>query len=127
MGIQVVWDNEARKIIRWDIQGVWRSPEIYPAMRKSFQMADSFDREFAIDVIVNFLEAAAAPLDFIGPFTEAVITRIDRNYIIVLVGANDFEQTAAETLKKIYDFGHEVLFADSVDAARALIQQQRGS
>lgn len=100
MGIQVVWDDEAQTIIRWDFDEKWSWDDFHAAFRVSLEMGKGISHR--LDVIPNSTKAPQMPL---GALSE--LRRLDSQMpatvkLIVVAGTSPFVRSMIELFGKIY-------------------------
>lgn len=118
MGINVVWDDEAHTIIRYDFVGDWQYVDFVAAVAISDDMMSGVSYE--VDFIANFV---AGPLPSIRDFARIASTRETSPPnlgLIVVVGAGEFAQLMMEIFGRFHrKLKQQMILVGSLDEARA--------
>lgn len=123
MGINVVWDNPEKTIVRADIVGRWGITDLNIALKRGLDMIDSLEND--VDVIVNALQGDPPPLNLMSVLQKAVTEPTQRRYHVFVVGAHITTRVAMETLEKIHHFENKAAFVLTLAEARQLIAEER--
>jgi hypothetical protein len=128
MPIEIVWDNDERSILRYDVSGKWNWDELFQARDKVFAQMDSASAE-RIDAIINFVGGLSVPNDALGQIQKLREDPHAKAGLTVMVGTNMFLRTLLSTATKVYNAatGHtvEFMYAKSLEEARQFIAQDR--
>lgn len=123
MGIDVLWDDSERTILRYDFEPEWTWVEFWEAIDESNAMMLSVP--YTVDFIGNF---SNGKLPSIGSFRILKRSREvspDNLGLIVLVGMNDFIRVLLEVFTKIYPaLGARMVAVHTLEEARALLAER---
>jgi len=127
MGIDVIWDNEAKTIIRYVYDGRWTWEDFDKARALAVQLEDTVPHQ--VDAIVDVQKSSVLPTGTITRAREVGGTAPVLNPkegISVIVGAGAFVRSIYDVLRKVYPElirRRGLFFAKSLDEARAIIAQ----
>ncbi|MCU0481846.1 MAG: hypothetical protein MUE54_11660 [Anaerolineae bacterium] len=122
MPIELLWDNDHRSILRYDIGGAWAWEELHVAREKVFVMMDEAPSH-KIGTIIHFVEGK---IGIPGDVTKHLSRFGDKSHpkaaLTVIVGAGmmmklafgGFQSAFRVTTGKKVDFD----YADTLDQAR---------
>ena len=124
MAIDTRWDNKKKSIILLEFESEWSWDDLEAAVQKADGLIGSV--EHFVDLIID-LEGAAIPRDVLTGAKNLLASGEARpnEGARVVVGANGALRTIYQTLQKTLNNdvnGREVLFADSLPDARAIIR-----
>ena len=124
MGIEVVWDNEEKTIIRYDYGSAWTWEDYWAASQSAREMLKTVAYE--VDIIANFEAGMRPPLSAISHFKQSLDTTPENLGVVVVAGRDDLLKALVSIFNKIYDqFRLTVLIASSLDEARAILAERR--
>lgn len=130
MAILTVWDNRKQQAVRVEFESEWTWDDLEQAITTADQFIASVSHE--VDIIID-LEGSSLPKDFMNGAKkllgtdDAHIARANEGRRIV-IGANQVLRSAYQTIQKTFADrleGREVLFADSLPQARAILHSLR--
>ena len=125
MAILTRWDNKGKTIILLEFESEWSWEDLEGAVSKSDRLIGSVPH--MVDLIID-VGGAAFPLSEILSKSRALLAAGDarpNEGVRVVVGANGIMRTAYQTYHSTFQSavqGREVLFADSLLDARAIIR-----
>ena len=124
MAIVTRWDNKKKTIILLEFESEWTWDELEDAVQRADNLIGSVEN--FVDLIID-LEGAAIPRDILTGAKNLLASGEARpnEGARVVVGANGALRTIYQTLQKTLNNdvnGREVLFADSLTDARAIIR-----
>ena len=121
-----VWDNDAKTIIRMEVSGRWTWDEMYAASTAGYAMLDSVNH--VVYPIIDFSASLGMPPNAITHARNMMGKQHPRTGMTVFVGANTLFVSLWRVFIRLYAlFSREqdFTFANSLDAARDLIAQNR--
>ncbi len=123
MGIQVVWDDEAKTIVRYTFGGSWAWDDFFAAVQTARQMIDSVPG--AVGVIMETdTERTQYPPNMLTNLRKALGSKHPRTKIIVVVAKNQFLQVMLSILTQIAGVsGKAIRVAHDLPEARKLTQE----
>jgi hypothetical protein len=126
MSVQVFWDNDEKTIIRQLYEGVIRLEDYYATIDKVSEMIRSVD--YTVHTIYQRERVTAQPSTMISVLRYGH-RRLPPNLgINVIIGANQVTRVIVNIGKSIApNLAKNVCFADTVEEAHTLIQQQAKS
>ena len=127
MPVQVLWDNDDRTTLRYDVQGHWTWNEFYENFAHARAMMQTVPH--TVDFIVN-------PVDFRsrGYMPSGMISRVVQLYrnippntgVTVIVGGGDFFRIINNVSRGFYPrIAARYRFTDTLDEARAVLIKLR--
>ena len=122
MGIQVVWDDEGRSIIRWEFQATWDWDDFQRACDRSLEMARSVD--YRIDVISYTSDTEKLPPGTLTHFKRVYDEHPENTHLIVITGGNVFVNSAIKMASRVYRIP-SWRTAKTLEEARDTITQDR--
>lgn len=130
MAIELYWDDDARTTMLMEIEGAWTWDEMYETAQKIKKVTDNATHEIA--AILDVSRGATVPG---GSIFNPQTLQHGRNMLkmgeggtgpLIIVGANSFIRTIYNALYRLDKKAlSHVQFADTVEAARALLAAQR--
>lgn len=127
MGIVTLWDDAAQTRVRVEFESEWTWTELESAI----EVTDSFiaSVEHVVDIIID-VEGSSLPKDFMNAAKNLLANPEARSNEgrRIVVGAGKVIRTAYQTLQKTFGSklqGREVLFADDLAQARAILHSLR--
>jgi hypothetical protein len=129
VNISVVWDNEAKTILRYIYGKDWNWADFHNAAKEAYQMLDTVDHK--ANVIMDFQNAQLVPQGAITNVQRAFSTRRHPNInmtIIVGASANNFLQAIAgigRTLTRSSSNDWQLSFVATLPEAYALLDKQQ--
>jgi hypothetical protein len=129
MGVTAVWDDREKTVIRLDIDGRWTVGDLQTA--GDAIQAMNIDNHDPISMIIDFKGSNLVP-DQIVEYAACIATphspRLRRLNIIVLVRAGKVIRALYWAFLKTYGgsgvLSERVLFADTLEEARAILSRQ---
>lgn len=124
MAIVTRWDNKKKSIVLLEFESEWSWNELEEAVQKADSLIGSV--EHFVDLIID-LEGTSIPKDIVNAAKTLLASGSARpnEGARVVVGANGAMRTIYQTLQKSFGTtaeGREVLFAPSINDARAIIR-----
>lgn len=124
MGVSVTWDNAEKTVIRYDFEGSWSWDEAQQALAKVKVMMGTVDH--VVDFIADLRSCRSQPTDLLNKALQVARRTPANTGILVMVGANRFIQSLYTVFKRVYaDLAGETMFVDTLEDARAFIEQRR--
>lgn len=130
MAILTVWDSRKQTAVRVEFETEWNWSDLEGAIAK----ADDFIASVAhnVDIIID-LEGSSLPKDFMNGAkkllgADEAQTPRDNEGRRIVIGANQVLRSAYQTIQKTFSDqleGRELLFADSLPQARAILHSLR--
>ena len=124
MAIVTRWDNSKKTVVILEFESEWTWDELEGAVQKADSMIGSVRQH--VDLIID-LEGTTIPRDVMTAAKTLLASGEARpnEGARVVVGANGAIRTIYQTIQKAYNNavnGREILFADSLADARAIIR-----
>jgi hypothetical protein len=117
MGVQVGWDTENKKAIRYDFQGQWTWHDFRQATTEGFALTKSVKHR--VDTISNFHPGANLPSDALFQFNRAMKNAPENRGVTVIVGGTSFIKNLVSIFSRVYKpLGKRLVLASSVEEAR---------
>jgi hypothetical protein len=125
MQIDVLWDNPEKTVARWEMSKGWSLSDFRYALKLTAEMTEATQGWF--DLIIN-ANQHTPPQTPLAEFQRGLTDASPRLGVLVVCNAHLFAKMLLEALRKMNvpntDAG-KLHFADTLDAARALVAQQR--
>ena len=122
MGIQVVWDDEAKSILRWDFETDWGWDDFRRAFEKSVDMGG--DVGYRVDVIPYAGAIQQLPMGALREFQRIERNLPDNTGLIVITGGNTFTNAIINVFAKVNRI-NTWMTAKTLEDARAIIARDR--
>ena len=122
MGITVVWDDDAKSIIRWDFEGYWTWEDFQAGVEQSLEMAQSVTHR--IDVIPDATGTEHLSPGALPQFRHVFEVSPPHLRLMVITGANPFAQAIVNVFIRLNRISNWRI-AKTLDEARAIIAQDR--
>ncbi|MBZ0280211.1 MAG: hypothetical protein K8L97_05690 [Anaerolineae bacterium] len=100
MSIKLLWENEAKTIIRMEVIGQWTWEEMYAASQEGYTMLESVDH--VVDPIIDFRSSAAIPIYSITHARHMIGRRHPRTGLTVMVGTSALLHNLWDIFRKVY-------------------------
>jgi hypothetical protein len=125
MPIDVVWDDEAETIIRWNFSDPWNWQEFRAAFEKSMEIGGHLP--YRVDVIPYLANSRIpVPTGALGEFNRIARTTPKNVGLVVITGGNVLTRTIIDLFTQVYGkAAHNWHTIDSLDKARAMIADDR--
>ena len=126
MAMTVVWDDDARTIVRYDVEGSWTWDDYQDSLVELNSLLDTVDHK--VDVIINIRSGKWIPEDVFNRFNHDMRQRHPNiGRLQVFVGAGMLIQILVASFMRIYGRAVDIefLFADTLEEARQLIHERR--
>ena len=126
MAIALYWDTPDQQTVMMDFEEEWSWDDLEVALKQADEMIDSASSQ--VDLIIN-LDGSRIPRDFLQAARSLLANpeaRPNEGHKVV-VGANRGMRMAYSVLFRTFGSvlqGREVLFADTTEAAREMLQDQ---
>lgn len=127
MAILVEWDDRAQSAVLIEFESMWTWEELDVALDQMDQMIGSVSHR--VDVIID-LEGSKIPKDFMSAAKRLLENpeQRDNEGSRIVIGANKAMQAVYTTVKSAFSErinGRDILFAPSLDDARAILRGMR--
>jgi hypothetical protein len=127
LGIRIIWDNEDKTILRYLYEGRWDQDDFSKAYAEAKTMLDSVNRK--VGIIIDIQNSHLIPNGIISR-SRHVVTNPSRNEgLIVIVGANAFIRSLADTFSKLWRRGalgsRKMVFAATLEDARQILSREQ--
>ena len=124
MAIITRWDNRQKTIVLLEFESEWSWTELEEAVQKADALIGGVDH--VVDLLID-LEGTSIPKDILTSVKTLLATGEARpnEGVRVVVGASGAIRTIYEMIQKAHNSavaGREVLFADNLADARAIIR-----
>lgn len=120
MGIQVVWDDEARTTIRFVFEAEWTWQDFDRAIEASRALRPDPTQRFAI--IADFSHGAPPPMGALTRFKAAWDLVPYTLVAIAIVGGDAFIETLLHAFTRLYRrLAGRMVYAETLAAARQLL------
>lgn len=120
MGIRVVWDDETRTCVRYDVRGTWTLADLTEARRDLEALITDVQTDLA--VIVDVRESQFMPDGMFVHFGKRGYSISGQMHLMVFVGASGLMHGLVASYQRIYrKSSMEWLFADDLEGARQLV------
>ncbi len=130
MGIEVVWDSDAKTVIRYIYNGRWTWQDLDKAREEAGKLEASVT--YRVDVIVDVQNSSLLPNGTISRARQVAVTAPTTHPnegITVIVGAGAFVRSIYDVMLKVYPEmirRRGIFFAKTLPEAREMIVQQTG-
>lgn len=119
MNIQVSWDNQDHKVIRYDYSRGWSWEDFRQAGKIALDMMN--EASHTVHIIANFADGAFPPMGALGRFKTAQES-LPKQSVVVVVGGGLFINALVSTFSRAYrGLGSNLLVANSLEDARAKV------
>lgn len=123
-GIRVEFDNPERTIILWDFRGRWTWDDWYVSVQQVMALRQSVNDRPVVPAIISFRHSGPLPLGAL-PHARATGDFMDPRDYVVIAHASGYVRSMIEAFRTLNpSFRDRILLADSLDEARALIEQR---
>jgi hypothetical protein len=120
MGIQVVWDDDAKTIIRYSFERSWTWAEFETAQREAHAKIDTVTHK--VGVIIGGPADATLPLNMLSHIRSGLRNKHPRTCVAVLLIYTPFQRALFNAAISLTRRSSAIFHAaSSVDEARALI------
>lgn len=124
MPANVIWDDEARTVVRYVMQGQWEWAEFRPIVDEARAMITS--QTHPVGIIADLRESGPLPGEAIPTLKYMAEITPDNACAFVVVGGSRFVRAIGGIFRRIYPrLGLTPQFADTLEEARALIAEAR--
>jgi hypothetical protein len=123
MGIQIVWDNDEKTILRYIFDTHWTWDDFYKARSEAYNHIDTVQHKVGVifDAPVNM----SLPPNMITHSRSAINKTHDNTLIVVAVVANGYVRAMLSMVRKLSKKAAEKMeLAPTLDEARTLAQQR---
>jgi len=124
MPIQVVWDNDAKTIVRWDFDPGWTWDEYREAALLTNEMIGSVSHRVSC---IRNLRKTSMPHggDVLGQWKRTLVAAPDNMGMVIATDADTFLSAMAEIFKRVQrDNAHPITRANTVEEARQMIAER---
>jgi hypothetical protein len=125
MGINAIWDNTEKTIIRYDYEGTWTWDDLHKALEESHTMMRTVSHP--VDVIIDVSSSRLIPSGALGRSKNITDNKPDNHGKTMVVGANSFIQGLSDLFRKIYRKELTVTYVATLEEARRQLATQRES
>ncbi len=123
MGVQVVWDNDERTIVRYIFDKHWQWDDFFAAVETSLAMIDSVPNH--VGTIFETALGMTIPKDVITHARKIISRRHERTVIIVIVAPGLYLRTLMQIATKLsHEIAQRVQAVTTIDEAREIIYQR---
>lgn len=130
MAVEILWDNDEKTILRYQVNGRWTWDEFWSAFNQSLRMTDEVDH--MVDFIFGDADIAirSLPPGLLTQLGAVVRRRHPRAGTTVFLAS---ERSSVRTvwyrlaIKMYPRIGEKYAFATTLDEARALLAERRTS
>jgi len=126
MPITIRWDDQEKRIVRWDFEGAWTWREYSTAQQKSNEMMAAVDG--TVDIIGNVSKSPSLPANALSFYRSSLNASAPNIGTIILVGTSGFVHQMVGLFVRMFGSkmpGTDFAFADSDDEARILLAERR--
>lgn len=127
MGIRVIWDNEEKTILRYVYEGRWDQTDFNKAYAEAKTMLDGVNHK--VGIIIDVQDSHLIPNGIISRSRPVVTNPSLNEGLIVIVGANAFIRSLADTFGRIWRRGplesRKMVFASSLEEARKILSREQ--
>jgi hypothetical protein len=124
MGVQVVWDNDEKTIVRYIFEERYTWDEFESAGRQHIEMMKTTDGP--VGVILDYPKNVMPPMYALSIGREHVSRRDPRNYLIVVSTTSLLLRGLIGLFRRFYPKESEqIMLVASVEEARTLLAQHR--
>ncbi len=128
MAISVAWYDDTQTIVQWVFPAHWTWTDYDEAQAASNALLASVD--YTVDIIGDLTASSGLPPMALTTYKNTLRRSVDNTGLIVLVGGSFFIKTMVSALKAVVPSttpGTDFAFADTVEAAEALIRQRQAA
>lgn len=100
MPINLLWENEAKTIVRMEVVGQWTWDEMYSASQEGYAMLESV--QHIVDPIIDFRSSAAIPIYSITHARHMIGKRHPRTGLTVMVSSSALIHNLWDIFRKVY-------------------------
>jgi hypothetical protein len=123
MNIQVVWDDEAKQIVRQTFPQRWTWDDFFASRERSFQLIDTVSHKVA--VILDLPPDMVLPPNVLTHIRSALRTKHANTLVIVFIMATPVLRTMMTAIKSVaYLAPVHLEHAPTLDEARAIAYQR---
>jgi hypothetical protein len=120
MGIQIVWDNDRKTVVRYIFDRDWTWEDLHAAKNYAYNLIDSVT--YPVGVIFDAPPDVRLPANFLSNSMSIFKRKHARTYAVILVGSNAYARSLINMVGKIADAaGQTVKVFPKLDDARAWI------
>jgi hypothetical protein len=123
MGIQIVWDDEAKTIIRHIYEGRWTVSDYYALIEENYRQIDSVKHR--VDIINDLREMVSVPPNLVQAIRHAARRAHINEGINVLVASPLYVQVLVDAINKAVGEHTEVRHAPTLEKAYEIIAKHR--
>ncbi len=124
MGIEVLWDNEEKTIIRYDYGKDWSWDDFWTAVETSNAMVRTVSH--TVDFIANFEGGTPPPLGAFSKFKRAQEISPPNVGIIAIAGGSSFINALVSTFSRIYkQLGQRLIMTSTLSEAREKLAERQ--
>lgn len=122
MGVQVMWDNDEKTIVRYIFEEHYSWDEFATTAQQHLEMMTTTDAP--IGVILEYPKNMRPPLYALSIGKEYISRRDPRNYLIVVATTSPLLQGLIGLFKRFYpNDGEYIVIVSSVEEARRLLRE----
>lgn len=128
MAITVDWHDNARTIVQWIFPAHWTWADYDDAQAASNTLLAGAD--YTVDIIGDLTASSSLPPAALSAYKNTLRRSADNTGLIVLVGSSFFIKAMVSALKAVVPGttpGTDFAFADTIEAAEALIRQRQAA
>jgi hypothetical protein len=125
MGINVLWDDSEKRIIRYDFDEQWAWEDFFAAKKQAYKMIDGFTHK--VGVIMNAPPNVALPPNLLSHASSALRNKHPNTLIVVFVITKPFLRAMINTLGKVSrSIADSVTIVSTLDEARTVVKNRLG-
>ena len=127
-GIEVVWDNDAHSIIRWDFKPHWTWDEWRACANQALIMRETVLEKPIVPAIFNLRDSGPVPLPMraLPHLRSAAVMMYERDYTVI-AHPSGMVRTLADLFFTLYhSYRDRAVLVDTLADARVYIAQREG-
>jgi hypothetical protein len=125
MTVQIAWEDDSKRVLRFDLDENWTWDEFFAAKNESYDLINSVPHK--VGVIVNISSRTALKPKLLSNTRKALSDKHPNTFVVVIVVANSFTRTTIGLLYNSIRFSSmRVEIAASLDEAHVIIDQRLG-
>lgn len=124
MPINLLWENEAKTIVRMEVVGQWTWDEMYSASQEGYAMLESV--QHIVDPIIDFRNSAAIPIYSITHARHMIGKRHPRTGLTVMVSSSALIYNLWDIFRRVYGLfirEEEFTLVRTLEEAHALLNR----
>jgi hypothetical protein len=123
MSINVIWDDEEKRVLLFAFAGRWTLDDLRAARDQAIAMMDSVPHR--VDIILHLQHSADIPAGVIQEFRQGMVMAPDNLGALVLVGHNALVRITLSVFHQLYRHMSDTVWArGTLDQARAALVER---